>query len=166
MPPHLDRNTTRGAHVLRSKLPHFTGMQITVPALIGHPPECDIIFRRSQRKSTTELHHESQPKPLKTIDLEPWIYASKSTSTICDRAKKKKPWNLISRVDWATETDSRNNPEGKPTKERCCQSHHFPGAKAGETGDVNRFPETKDGDNSVEGITASQPNLIITEMEL
>ncbi|KAF2539991.1 hypothetical protein F2Q68_00030703 [Brassica cretica] len=91
MPPHLDRNTTRGAHVLRSKLPHFTGMQITVPALIGHPPECDIIFRRSQRKSTTELHHESQPKPLKTIDLEPWIYASKSTSTICDRAKKKNP---------------------------------------------------------------------------
>ncbi|KAF3489110.1 hypothetical protein F2Q69_00054964 [Brassica cretica] len=35
--------------VLRSEPPHFTGMQITVAALIGHPPECDIIFCRIQK---------------------------------------------------------------------------------------------------------------------
>ncbi|KAL0760489.1 hypothetical protein Bca101_076639 [Brassica carinata] len=88
-------------------------MQITVAALIGHPPECDIIFCRSQRNSATKLHHKSQPKPLKTINLEPWIYASESSSTICDRSKKT-TWILRSRVDWVrgdhkrrSETDSR-----------------------------------------------------------
>ncbi|KAG2265204.1 hypothetical protein Bca52824_072283 [Brassica carinata] len=88
-------------------------MQITVAALIGHPLEYDIIFCWRQRKSATKLYHENQSKPLKTINLEPWIYASESSSTICDRSKKT-TWILRSRVDWArgdhkhgSETNSR-----------------------------------------------------------
>ncbi|KAF3536992.1 hypothetical protein F2Q69_00022328 [Brassica cretica] len=98
-----------------------------------------------------------------TIDFEPWIYASKKTSIICDRSKKS-TWILRSRVDWAeedhrcrSETDSGTIreeagermvlsepllPGSESRRNRCCQSH--------------RFPETKASDSGVEGITASQ----------
>ena len=144
-----EKNASQDSHITETQH-EGTCPKIGATSLHRHANHCrrtirtstgDIIFRRSHRKDATILHHESQPNPLKTIDLEPRIYASKSTSIICDRSKNNMDSQIESRLGKGEiiSVDQKLIPEQPREKigERTVLSEPLlPGAKAGETGAV------------------------------
>ncbi|KAF2536383.1 hypothetical protein F2Q68_00018770 [Brassica cretica] len=133
-----EKHASQGRHITETQR-EGTCPKIRATSLHRHANHC----RRTNRTSTspTRLHHESQPNPLKTIDLEPRIYASKSTSIICDQSKNNMDSQIESRLGKGEiiSVDQKLIPEQprEKTGERTVLSEPpLPGAKAGETGAV------------------------------
>ncbi|KAF3592858.1 hypothetical protein DY000_02024065 [Brassica cretica] len=79
-------------------------MQITVAALIGHPPECDIIFCWSQRKNRESIGQGE------IISVDRKLIPEQSGEKAGERTVMSEPPLPMS--------ESRQN--------RCCQSNRFP----------------------------------------